>query len=195
MPHRKSHMKRTRKNRTRRGGGKNNYASNTLTRSMERYRQNQSKMTLKKAATAAAIGALAIGGPALAYKTMSSAAPKTMPANINYNSYLTIPKASKALLPVSDPACKTYRKWLTQLDKINNTKEFSYVPLDSSQINEMALCATPEQLRKDLAYADKIVYTTHDRLDNLNDYKTRFEITAPLNKDISYLESILYQTK
>ncbi len=164
-----------------------------MTRSLERYRKNQPRMTFKKGATAAAIGALAIGGPALAYKAMSSTAPTK--ANINYNSYLTIPKASKTLLPVSDPACKTYRQWLTQLDKINNTKEFSYVPLDYSQINKMALCATPEQLRKDLAYADRIVYTTHDRLYNLNDPNTRYEITAPLNKDISYLESTLYQTK
>jgi hypothetical protein len=162
---------------------------------LERYRKNQQKMTLKKAATAAAIGALAIGGPALAYKAMPSAAPKTTTTNINYNSYLTIPKASKALLPVSDPACKTYRQWLTQLDKINNTKEFSYVPLDYSQINKMALCATPEQLRKDLAYADRIVYTTLDRLYNLDNPKTRYEITAPLNKDINYLVSTLYQTK
>ena len=194
MPHRKSHIRRTRKNRTRRGGGKNNYASNTMTRSLERYRKNQQKMTLKKAAIAAGIGALALGGPALGYKAMSYGRPTANTTNFNNNSYMTIPKASKALLPVNDPACKTYRKWVTQLNAINNSKEFSNVPLDSSQIDRMALCTTPEQLRKNVSYAHKMYYNTHKRLHKPNNWNTKYVVTAPLKKDMELVENSYFQT-
>ena len=195
MPHRKTHKRSTRKNRSsaKRGGGKNNFSKNKQTRALNRYRKNQTGMSLKKLAKTAAIGALALGGPYAAYKGYeSTTTPKTtIPsyniAEVNYTNRKPYP----SLLPASSPTCKTYRKWVTQLDTINNTKEFKYTPLNESRISKMVLCDTPESISRNLELASRVMENVRAKMYDPNDPSTRYIVTEPLYRDYQTLQNTL----
>lgn len=200
MRNRKTNNRRTRKTRgqmtrnRKSGGGKNNFSQNTQTRALEKYKTSQkSKFTLKKAATAAALGALAIGGPKLAYNAWK-ARPTTSTINTNTKSnYKTISQKYN-ILPYSDPTCKSYRKWISQLNTISNSNTFSYNPINQSRINPgaMVFCNTPDRIRRNLGMAEKVMYKVQERMNRPDNRNAKIIATAPLQNDIVQLQNAYY---